>query len=169
VFARHVPYLTVLVNCIYWTKDYPRLVTCDLLRDMFASGEQPRLRVIGDISMDIEGAIECSRKATDPGNPVYTYLPAEDRIIDGVEGSGPVILAVDNLPCELPVEASRDFGEALLPFVEAIAAADYSVPFEQLDLPAPIKGAVIAHKGQLAPGYEYLEQHLGPAPDGAGE
>ncbi len=166
VFARHVPYLTALINCIYWTPDYPRLVTCDLLRDMFASGEQPRLRVIGDISIDIEGAIECSRKATDPGNPVYTYLPAEDRIADGVEGPGPVVLAVDNLPCELPVEASADFGDALLPYVEAIASADYGVPFEQLALPAPIKGAVIAHQGALTPDFEYLKEHLAAASDG---
>jgi alpha-aminoadipic semialdehyde synthase len=169
VFAKHVPYLTVLINCIYWTEDYPRLVTCDLIRDMFASGEQPRLRVIGDISIDIEGAIECSRKATDPGNPVYTYLPAEDRIVDGVEGNGPVVLAVDNLPCELPVEASQDFGDALLPYVEAIAKADYSVPYQQLELPAPIKGAVVAHRGELTPDFAYLQQHLTAAPAGGDE
>lgn len=166
VFAKHVPYLTVLVNCIYWTEAYPRLVTCGLLKDLFVKGEQPRLRVIGDISIDIEGAIECSRKATDPGDPVYVYLPAEDRIEDGVEGAGPVVLAVDNLPCELPVEASGDFGDALLPYVEAIAQADYSQPFDRLDLPDPIKGAVIAHRGKLAPGYEYLREHLAAAAGG---
>jgi len=167
VFAHHVPYLTVLINCIYWTPAYPRLVTLDLLKSMFIPGEQPRLRVIGDISIDIDGAIECSRKATDPGNPVYVYLPGRDEIVDGVEGEGPVVLAVDNLPCELPVEASQDFGDALLPYVEAIASADYGVPFEQLDLPAPIKGAVIAHGGQLTPAYEYLEAHLQTAEGGA--
>ena len=166
VFARHVPYLSVLVNCIFWTADYPRLVTCDLLQGMFGTGLQPRLRVIGDISMDIDGAIECSVKVTDPGDPVYVYLVAEDRIVSGVTGHGPVILGIDNLPCQLPVEASTDFGDALLPFMEELARADYEQPYEQLALPAPIKRAVIAHRGQLTPEYQYLEAHLQPGAHG---
>ena len=160
VFARHVPYLTVLINSIYWTPKYPRLVTRDLLHGLYGAGQKPRLRVIGDISIDIEGAIECSLKSTDPGNPVYVYLPDEDRIKDGVRGHGPVVMAVDNLPCELPVESSTDFGNALLPFAKEIASADYDKSFDELPLPKPIKGAVIAHRGKLAPDYEYLYDHL---------
>ncbi len=160
VFGRYVPYLSVLVNCIYWTPDYPRLVSRDLLRGMFGAGLQPRLRVIGDISIDIEGAVECSLKATDPSAPVYVYLPEQDRVVDGVSGHGPVVLAVDNLPCELPVEATRDFGDALLPYVAGLAGADRSVPFAELDLPAPLKRAVIAHRGQLTPDYAYLQEPL---------
>ena len=164
VFAKHVPYLSVLINCIYWTPDYPRLVSRDLLRGMYGAGLQPRLRIIGDISIDIEGAIECSLKATDPGDPVYVFLPGSDEIVPGLEGHGPVVLAVDNLPCELPVEASRDFGVALLPFMEAIATTDYGQSYEKLALPQAIKTAVIAHRGQLTPEYAYLKQHL----DGTG-
>ena len=160
IFARHVPYLTMLINCIYWTPAYPRLVTRDLLHGLYGAGRKPRLRVIGDISMDIEGAIDCSIEATDPGDPVYVFLPDQDRIAPGVDGHGPVVLAVDNLPCELPLESSQDFGDVLLPFVEAIAGADYSAPYERLNLPAPIKRAVIAHKGRLAPDYEYLSEYL---------
>jgi alpha-aminoadipic semialdehyde synthase len=160
VFARHVPYLSVLVNCIFWTSKYPRLVTCDLLKGMFGAGLQPRLRVIGDISIDIEGAIECSRKATDPGDPVYVYLTEEDRIVSGLHGHGPVILAVDNLPCQLPVDASQDFGDALLPFIDALARADYGVAFDQLALPPTIRRAVIAHRGALTPDYAYLADSL---------
>lgn len=159
-FARFVPYLTVLINCIYWTKKYPRLVTRELLHGLYGAGRKPQLRVIGDISMDIEGAIECSLQAADSGHPVYVYLPDEDRIELGVEGHGPVVLAVDNLPCELPVESSRDFGEALLPFIKSVASADYAVAFEELDLPPAIKRAVIAHRGRLTPDYEYLQEYL---------
>ncbi len=160
IFARHVPYLTLLVNCIYWTPDYPRLVSRDLLHGLFGAGHKARLKVIGDISIDIEGAIECSLKSTDPGNPVYVYLPDEDRIEDGVNGHGPVVMAVDNLPCELPVESSTSFGDALLPFVKDIASADYTKTFDELPLPQAIKKAVIAHKGKLTPDYEYLYKHL---------
>jgi alpha-aminoadipic semialdehyde synthase len=91
---------------------------------------------------------------------VYTYLPDKDEIVDGVKGDGPVVLAVDNLPCEFPSNASCDFGDALMLFVEVIARADYSASFEQLDLPKHIKRAVIAHQGKLAPDYAYLEKHI---------
>jgi len=159
-FARYVPHLTVLVNCIYWTPQYPRLVTRELLHGLYGAGKIPKLRVIGDISIDVEGAIECSLEATDSGSPVYVYLPEEDRIELGVEGHGPVVLAVDNLPCELPIESSRDFGDALLPFIKTVASADYTVAFEDLDLPSAIKRAVIVHRGRLTPDYEYLQEYL---------
>ena len=69
-------------------------------------------------------------------------------------------MAVDNLPCELPVESSQEFGKALLPFAEAVARADYTVPYEDLDLPPAIKRAVVTHRGKLTPDYEYLQEYL---------
>jgi len=159
-FAQYVPHLNVLVNCIYWTEDYPRLVTRDLLKSLYEKGVK-KPEVIGDISIDIEGAIECSYKATHSDNPSYVYEPLKDRFVDGVEGDGPVILAVDNLPCELPRESSQTFSRALKGYVPQMASADWSVPFEQLDIPAPIRAAVIAHRGELAPEYRYLKEFLG--------
>jgi len=159
-FERHLPHLTVMINCIYWAPKYPRLVTRQWLKKAFVPGALPRLRVIGDISCDIEGSVECTLECTESGNPVYVYLPAEDRIEYGVTGRGPVVLAVDNLPCELPVEASKDFGNALMPYVEALARTDFAKPFEALGLPKPIQRAVIAHGGKLTPGFGYLEKNL---------
>jgi alpha-aminoadipic semialdehyde synthase len=159
-FDTYLPYLTLLVNCVYWEEKYPRLVTKEALRELYSASDQPRLRVIGDISCDIEGAIEATVKCTRPGNPVYVYDPLEDRAVDGVSGRGPVILAVDILPSELPREASAYFSSVLANYVPAIARADYSVPFEKLDLPPEIKRAVIVHQGELTPEYRYLEAHL---------
>jgi alpha-aminoadipic semialdehyde synthase len=99
-------------------------------------------------------------KATQPDDPVYVYLPDEDRIVSGVEGHGPVVLAVDNLPAELPVESSRDFGDALLPFVEAIARADYDAPLDAVEIPDDIRRAVIVLRGNLTPDFSYLSEHL---------
>jgi alpha-aminoadipic semialdehyde synthase len=159
-FEKYIPHLTVLVNCIYWEERYPRLVTKRFLRKLFAEEEKPRLRVIGDISCDIEGSIECTVRETQPDNPVYVCNPVEERVTDGYEGKGVVILAVDNLPCELPRRASIDFSHALKPFVPQIAEADFSVAFDQLALPAPIKNAVILHHGQLTPDYRYMQNFL---------
>jgi alpha-aminoadipic semialdehyde synthase len=159
IFPKHVPHLTILMNCIYWDKPYPRLVTKELVKGMFTEGE-PKLKIIGDISCDIDGAIEFTEKATEIDNPTFVYDPIEDKVTDGVSGRGIVVMAVDNLPCELPKESSTDFGSGLLEFVPDIANCDFSQEFADLKLPPPVKKAVILHKGKLTPDYEYLTKFL---------
>ncbi len=83
-------------------------------------------------------------------------------MFDGVAGEGVVVMAVDILPSELPRDASDYFSRVLLPYVPALAAADYTASFDDLALPPEIKRAVIAHRGQLTPSYGYLAQHLMP-------
>ena len=160
VFEQYVPNLDVLVNAIYWTERYPRLVTKAYLRELFRGQETPRLRVIGDISCDVEGAIECTVKSTEPGTPVYIYNPVTGGASDGHEGLGIAIMAVDILPAELPREASTDFSRVLKPFIPAMARCDLSAPFEDCDLPPEIKRAVIAYQGQLTPDYQYIQEYL---------
>lgn len=160
VFDKFVPHLAMLINCIYWDKRYPRLVTKDLLKRLYSGKGGARLKVIGDISCDVNGAIEATAKCTDPGNPVFVYDVDKDAALDGWEGNGPVILAVDNLPCEVARESSADFSLALEKFVPEIAKANYSVPFEELSLPKEIKNAVIVYQGELTPDYKYLEEYL---------
>ncbi len=160
VFDEYLPYLTVLINANYWDSRYPRLVTKAGLKELFSRIPKSCLRVIGDIGCDIEGAIECTSRVTDPGDPVYVYNPLTGESENGVAGLGPVILAVDNLPSELPRESSNDFSEMLRPFVPAIAGADYSVSFDKCVLPEEVKKAVILYQGQLTPDYRYLEKYL---------
>jgi alpha-aminoadipic semialdehyde synthase len=71
-----------------------------------------------------------------------------------------VVLAVDNLPCELPKEASGDFGKVLVKFIPALVRADFSVPTRDLALPDEIKNAIIVHNGQLTERFAYLARHL---------
>jgi len=159
-FERFLPCLTVLVNCIYWDTRYPRLVTKDWVRQAWSSRDKPRLRVIGDISCDIEGSVECTVHSTEPGDPIYTYLASDGRTVSGWEGSGPVVMAVDTLPSELPREASNSFGDMLISFVPRIAGADFAKPFEDLDLPNAIKRAVIVHRGEFTPDYLYMSKFI---------
>jgi alpha-aminoadipic semialdehyde synthase len=158
-FESYVPYLTLIVNCIYWEEKYPRLVTNEYLKQLYSAGK-PRLRVIGDISCDIEGAIECTVRSTEPDEPVFVYNPFTGEATDGYEGEGPVVMAVDILPSELPRDASVDFSGVIKEFIPAIAKADFSVPFGQLELPPEIKRAVIAYHGELTPDYRYIEEFL---------
>ena len=157
VIEDYLPHMSMLVNCMYWDARYPRLVTREFLKQSWAGS---RLSVIGDIGCDIDGAVEVTHKATEPGEPCYVYEPASDRFIGGIEGDGPVIMAVDILPAELPRDSSNHFSEVLLPFVREIAQADFSAPLKTLALPAPVKRALILHNGVLAPDYQYISKHL---------
>jgi hypothetical protein len=159
-FGSFLPHLSVLVNCVYWEEKYPRLVRRSDLKALYSAG-QPHLRVIGDISCDIEGAIESTVKSTEPSKPVYVYDPATGAAIDGVAGNGPVVMAVDILPSELPRESSDYFSSVLAGHVPDIVAADYSAPFDEVDLPPEIKRALIVHRGELTPAYRYLHEYAG--------
>jgi alpha-aminoadipic semialdehyde synthase len=157
IFESYLPHLSMLINCIYWDERYPRLVTKEYLQK---SWKGTRLSVIGDISCDIDGSIEVTRKVTEPGEPTFVYDPEKDAIIDGWEGNGPVIMPVDILPSELPQDASQYFSKVLKEFIPAIAKADYTVEFEDLALPDPIKRAMILHRGRLTPDYKYISKFL---------
>ena len=56
------------------------------------------------------------------------------EIASGFNGNGPAILAVDILPSELPLEASEEFAKALAPILPALARADFSRPFDALEI-----------------------------------
>ena len=159
-FEQYLPHLTVLINCIYWEDSYPRLVTKQWLRSAWKKADQPRLRVIGDITCDIEGSIECTVKSTGPESPVYTYLPSSGNVRDGWEGEGVVVMAVDTLPAEVPREASLSFGDMLVPQVGVLASADFRCPFDVLALGDALKHSIIAHRGELTEKYRYLTTYL---------
>ena len=156
-FEKHVPYLTILMNCIYWDSRYPRLITKDFVKKNF---NKIKLQVVGDISIDINGAIEFTEKSTSSDSPSFIYNPDTDSINDGVYGKGIVVMGVDNLPCELPIESSNEFSNSLFDFVYDIVKADFSVDFDNCDLPPEIKKAVILYHGKLNPDYQYIDKYL---------
>jgi saccharopine dehydrogenase (NAD+, L-lysine-forming) len=159
IFHRHIPYITVLMNCIYWTNKSPRLVTLDFIRTHWKKDNR-KLQVIGDISCDIRGAIEFTIECTSADRPAFTYIINENQVKLGVEGEGPVVVAVDNLPCELPRESSTSFSKTLLDFIPTLANADFTVPFTDLELPREFKDAIIVYQGKLTEKFQYLEQYL---------
>ncbi len=159
-FFRFIPYLTVLINCIYWEPRYPQFVSREQLRELFAGPQPPRLRVVGDITADTDGALACTPRVTTPDNPVYVYDPATGETRDGVEGDGVVVQAVDFLPCELPVDASNAFSQAMMPFMPALAAADFTGMLKDSGLPQELVRATIVYQGQLTGPYKDLEHYL---------
>ena len=158
-FSRYLPHLHALVNCIYWEPKYPKLITRADLQTLYAEG-RPTLRVIGDITCDVDGAIESTIKATESNDPIYVYDPVTHRAVSGTEGRGPVVMAVEILPSELPRESSAFFSGILKGFLPAVAAADFGRSLETCGLPPELRRAVIAYRGRLTPEYAYLEEHL---------
>lgn len=160
IFEQYVPYLSMVVNGIYWTPECPRLITKSYLKALYQKNNSLRLRVIGDITCDIDGSIEMTVKSTKSNNPVYVFDPLSGETHDGVEGNGPVVMAVDILPTELPREASDFFGNALMFYLPNLAAVDFDKPFEFLEVAADFRKSIIAHAGGLAPNYKYLSNNV---------
>jgi alpha-aminoadipic semialdehyde synthase len=158
-FEQFLPAMDILLNCIYWDDRYPRLFTRAEAGRLWREGRR-KLRVVGDITCDIGGSIEFTFEAHGPDQPFLVYDPLRDTYQLGAGGDGIAVLIVDILPSELPLEASNYFSGVLSPFIPALMAADFSRPFESLDLPAPLKRAVIVHNGQLTPEYAYIEKYL---------
>jgi len=156
---RWLRYLTFLVHGSFWSPDHPRLVTRADLASIWADGA-PRLEGIADISCDIGGGIEVTVRPTRPDDPCYVWDLDKGRPVDGFDGRGPAILAVDNLPCQLPAESSEHFGDGLARFAPALARCDWTVPFEDLRLPPELKRAILVHRGALTPGFAGLAASL---------
>ncbi|MFA5905540.1 MAG: hypothetical protein WC836_16535, partial [Desulfobacula sp.] len=101
-----------------------------------------------------------TKDATMPDHACFTYFPETDRFEDEICRAGVTVMAIDNLPCEFPKEASMFFSDILKNYVNDIAGADFGKPFETLALPYPIKKALILHNGRFTPDYEYMRQFI---------
>lgn len=151
--------IDLLVNGLYWDERYPRLVTKKWLQRQHLNHEL-RLKVIGDITCDIHGSIECTETATPIEEPVFIYNIESDTFQYGFKGEDIAVMAVDILPSELPKESSEHFSSSLMPFLSDVATADFTAPLSELDLPDAVKRALIVYRGELTPNFEYLRAYL---------
>jgi saccharopine dehydrogenase (NAD+, L-lysine forming) len=159
-FENYLPLLSILVNCIYWTEKYPRLVSKEYLKNKTVLESNLNLQVIGDISCDIDGSIEITRKATKPDDAYYTYFAEDDRFENGIQPLGVTVMAVDNLPCEFPRESSIEFSAVLREFVAAVSLADFGREPGSLELPSAIRKALILQRGKFSNDYRYMQDFL---------
>lgn len=159
VFEKYIPCFTILMNCMYWDSRYPRIVTKKYLKENY-DPDTHQMKVIGDVTCDPDGSVECTVKCTMIEDPIFVYNPIDETITMGHEGKGLLVMAVDILPSELPRESSETFSYALLPYVKDIVNTDFSVSFDDLKLPPPIKRAMILHNGNFTPDFSYMNEYL---------
>jgi alpha-aminoadipic semialdehyde synthase len=155
---QYLKYCSVYVNAIYWDPHSPVFLPKYILQKM--QTKKQKLIIIGDITCDIKGSIAATVKSTWPDNPVFIYDAKTGKENDGYQGEGFAVMAVDNLPCEFPQEASDNFSNALMPFMEAMLLNDYSKPVRESSLPDEIRKACITHQGKLLKDYQYLKEYL---------
>jgi alanine dehydrogenase len=148
-----VPYTKVadiLITGHFWDPRAPLFFTAE---DMKAPDF--RISVVADISCDINGPIPCTIRSSTIADPFYSFNPQL-----GIEepafsrSTNITVMAVDNLPGELPREASQDFGKQLMQKV----LYDLLMGKES----RMIKRATITENGKLTTQYSYLENYLNP-------
>jgi len=160
IFDNYLPYLKILINCVYWTEKYPRFVTKENLKKIVHTIEESGIQIIGDITCDINGSVEITQESTMPDKACYTYYAENDSFEDGIQGTGITVMAIDNLPCEFPREASNEFSKELKTFVNGIVTADFTADFNEVKLPYEIKKATILYNGCLTEKYEYMNEFI---------
>ena len=142
-FARKA---AIYMACHFWDPRGPKILDADGLRDP-ALG----IEVIADISCDIGGPIDSTLRASTIAEPFYGYEPISGTEVKaGTEGSI-TVMAVDNLPCELPRDASEAFGIDLMERVlPDLVNGDAS---------GMVQRATIASNGSLAPQFAHLADY----------
>jgi len=153
--GQYLKYLTIVINGLYWKEGNPHIITWDMLQDIYTDR---KIMILADLANDVRGTFECNIKYTNLSNPYYYISPETQDIVN--DNSNIVMLASENYPAELPVDASTYFSGLLLPYILDIASADFSDKFERVNLPREIKEAVIVYRGNLTHKYVYLKKYL---------
>jgi hypothetical protein len=147
LFEKYCSATDILMNGIYWGKGMPRLFTMDMLK-------QPGFRIstIADITDDKNGSVPCNLGDSTIADPVYgVNKMTGEKTAPYTEGCIDV-MAVGNLPNELPRDASRFFGEQLIKYILAdIRKGDSEI----------INKATILKEGKLTAHFEYLTEYAG--------
>ncbi|KAM5189437.1 alpha-aminoadipic semialdehyde synthase, mitochondrial isoform 3-T3 [Callospermophilus lateralis] len=164
------PYTTCLINGIYWEQNTPRLLTRQDAQSLLAPVKSSavavegcpalphRLVAICDISADTGGSIDFMTECTTIEHPFCMYDADQHIIHDSVEGSGILMCSIDNLPAQLPIEATEYFGDMLYPYVEEMLLSDASQPLESQNFSPVVRDAVITSNGTLTDKYKYIQK-----------
>ena len=145
-FATHSD---IMINGIYWVPEGPAFFTIDQMKS-----PEFRIQVIADVSCDISpiSSIPATIRATTIEDPVYGFDPATGMETAPFQPQSVDMMTIDNLPNELPRDASKAFGKQFITRIMGeLMKSDGSDMLER---------ATIADKGSLMPGFKYLEDWI---------
>ena len=122
-----------------------------LTREMLKASDN-KIQVVADISCDVDGPVACTLKASTIADPFFGYLPSEHKEVSYTHPASIMVMSVDNLPCELPKDASEGFGEM---FMQHVIPA-----FFNGDKDGILERAKMTENGKLTPRFSYLQDYV---------
>lgn len=147
-FPQYLPVTDMYVACHYWGAKAPFIFTREDLKE-----EHVKLSVVADISCDIDGPVACTIRPSTIADPIYGYHPQSESEVDFMKNDAIAVMAVDNLPCELPKDASEHFGDVLIRKVMGnLVGEDTDAIIE--------RGSETNLNGELMPKFSYLQNYL---------
>lgn len=146
-FERFAKVSDIVITGHFYGNNAPHILTNDMLQS-----KDCKIKVVGDVSCDIDGPIACTLRSSTIAEPFYGYLPSEHKEVDVFHPGAIVVMAVDNLPCELPKDASEGFGTM---FMEHVIPA-----FFNDDKDGVLARAKVTEKGKLTPRFSYLQDFV---------
>lgn len=146
VFKKYIPHTDILMNGVYWESHIPRLFE---LEDI--SKSDFKIVTISDITDDANGSVPCNIGDSTIENPVYGVDKISHTKTAAYLPNSVDVMAVGNLPNELPRDASRYFGEQLLKYVLHDLLDGNSTL---------VDNATIVKAGKLNTGFEYLKDYV---------
>ncbi|AMM52747.1 alanine dehydrogenase [Rufibacter sp. DG15C] len=146
-FSKFAKVTDLLMVCAYWNPAAPVLFTEEDMRD-----PDFKINTIADISCDVDGPVPSTKRASTIAEPAYDYNPWTQKEEPAYSSTKNItVMAVDNLPCELPRNASVDFGRQLIAHImPALINGDTHGVLER---------ATIAKNGVLTERYQYLHDY----------
>lgn len=139
----------IYMACHFWDPRGPKILPAALLRERGIT-----LQVVADLSCDIGGPIDSTLRASTIADPFFGYDTATGTECPVGQTGGITVMSVDNLPCELPRDASKSFGRDLMDRVLPNLIGD--------DAGGMIERATIARNGALTERYAYLRDYAAP-------
>ncbi|WP_418263330.1 NAD(P)-dependent oxidoreductase [Flavobacterium faecale] len=146
-FEKFTKVSEIYISGHFYSVGSPAILTREMLQS-----KDCKLKVVADISCDVGGPIACTLRTSTIEEPFYGYLPSEAKEVDFFHPAALVVMAVDNLPSELPRDASIGFGEMF---------TEYVIPaFFNEDTDGVLERAQITHNGQLTARFSYLQDYV---------
>ena len=146
-FEKFTKVTDIYITGHFYGNDAPVIHTREMLK-----ANDCKIKVVADVSCDVNGPIACTLRSSTIAEPLYGYLPEENIEVDVFHPAAIVVMAVDNLPCELPKDASEGFGEM---FLEHVIPA-----FFNDDKDGILNRAKITEKGKLTERFSYLQDYV---------
>jgi alanine dehydrogenase len=146
-FARFANVADIFIAGHFHGNDAPDILTQDMLKD-----KNCKIKVVADISCDVDGPVACTVRASSIAHPFYGYNPLTGEETDVHHPLAVMVMAVDNLPCALPSDASEGFGQM---FLEHVIPAFFNNDKDEI-----LKRSKIAENGKLTERFKYLAGYV---------